>query len=173
MEEDKVILSIGQFIHRKGFDVLIKVTKHIAENKPELAGRLHLLLYGSIRNASLLSSIAIPYTFIGTVNGMDNINNIYRHADVVLSTSLYETLPGTLIEGQASGCVPVTFGNGGQADIVDHKRNGYIARYIDVADFAQGIEWAIDAGISRNALHNEVQQRFSASAVAQSYIELC
>ena len=157
----------------KGFDVLIKVTKHIAENKPELAGRLHLLLYGSIRNASLLSSIAIPYTFIGTVNGMDNINNIYRHADVVLSTSLYETLPGTLIEGQASGCVPVTFGNGGQADIVDHKRNGYIARYIDVADFAQGIEWAIDAGIRRNALHNEVQQRFSASAVAQSYIELC
>ena len=98
---------------------------------------------------------------------------IITDRDVVVSASRYETLPGTLIEGQASGCVPVTFGNGGQADIVDHRRTGYIARYIDIVDLADGIEWATECGIDRQALHHEVRTKFSAEAVAQSYIELC
>ena len=156
----------------KGFDLLLKVTKHIAEHKPALASRLHLLLYGAIRNEALLSEIAIPYTFIGQVNGMEAINSIYRHADVVLSTSRYESLGYTLIEGQASGCVPVTFGNGGQPDIVDHLRTGFIARYLSPESFAEGIEWAIDAPIARNDLHEEVRGRFSANNVAQAFIDL-
>lgn len=156
----------------KGFDLLIKVTRYIAHNKPSLASRLHLLLYGSIRDASLLNEIAIPYTFIGHVNGMDSINDIYCHADVVLSTSRYETLPGTLIEGQASGCVPVTFGNGGQTDIVEHLQTGYIAEYLSIESFADGIEWAISAPISRIELHEVVRGLFSANNVAQSFIDL-
>lgn len=32
MEEDYVILSIGQFIHRKGFDILLKAAKDLPEN---------------------------------------------------------------------------------------------------------------------------------------------
>ena len=156
----------------KGFDLLLKVTKHIAEHKPALASRLHLLLYGAIRNEALLSEIAIPYTFIGQVNGMEAINSIYRHADVVLSTSRYESLGYTLIEGQASGCVPVTFGNGGQPDIVDHLRTGFIADYLSPESFAEGIEWAIDAPIARNDLHEEVRGRFSANNVAQAFIDL-
>ena len=157
----------------KGLDLLIEACRHIAATKPHLAERLHLLLYGSIRDRSLLDKIAIGHTFVGQIDGLHNLNEIYRHADVVVSASRYETLPGTLIEGQASGCVPVTFGKGGQADIVDHRRTGYIARYIDIVDLADGIEWATECGIDRQALHHEVRTKFSAEAVAQSYIELC
>ena len=156
----------------KGFDLLIAITRHIAASKPQLASRLHLLLYGTIRNEALLRDIAIPYTFLGQVNGIDQLNNIYRHADVVLSTSRYETLPGTLIEGQASGCVPVTFGNGGQPDIVDHLRTGYIAHYLSPESFAEGIEWAINAPIARRDLHEEVRGLFSANNVAHAFITL-
>ncbi len=156
----------------KGFDQLIAIMRHIATSKPQLASRLHLLLYGAIRNEALLRDIAIPYTFIGPVNGTDRLNDIYRHADVVLSTSRYETLPGTLIEGQASGCVPVTFGNGGQPDIVDHLRTGYIADYLSPESFAEGIEWAIDAPITRHDLHEEVRGLFSANNVAHAFISL-
>lgn len=153
----------------KGFDQLISTSHYISKQKPELAKRLHLLLFGAIKDASLLDEIALPYSHLGMVS---DVASVYRHSDVVLSTSLYETLPGTLIEGQASGCLPVTFGKGGQADIVEHLKTGYIAEYKDPASIAEGIEWAIDANISREFLHSEVERNFASSMIAHQYIEL-
>lgn len=153
----------------KGFGLLIDTSQYIAKHMPELAQRLHLVLFGTIKDEALLNKIALPYTHLGLV---DDVSSVYSHADVVLSTSLYETLPGTLIEGQASGCVPVTFGQGGQADIVEHLKTGYIAEYKDPASVAQGIEWAIEAGIEREFLHKEVERKFASPKIAQQYIEL-
>ena len=154
----------------KGFDTLIDTTKNIASIMPDFAERLHLLLFGSIRDESLLEQIAIPYTHLGTVS---DVASVYAHADVVLSTSYYETLPTILIVGQASGCVPVTFGQGGQPDIVEHLKTGYIADYKDPASLAKGIEWAIDAPITRQQLRDEVERKFAATKVAQQFMELC
>jgi glycosyltransferase involved in cell wall biosynthesis len=153
----------------KGFDQLIAAIHYISEQKPELARRLHLLLFGAIKDSSLLNQLTLPYSYLGIVS---DVATVYSHGDVVLSTSLYETLPGTLIEGQASGCVPVTFGKGGQTDIVEHLKTGYIADYKDPASVAAGIEWAIDANVSREFLHNEVERKFAASKIALQYIEL-
>ena len=172
---ERTVIALGSRrldVAVKGFDQLIAVTRHIAEHRPELAARIHLLLYGDLHDRSLLQQIAVPVTHIGSVSGTRAINEVYRHADIVLSTALYENLPTTLIEGQASGAVPVTFGRGGQADIVDHCRNGYIARYCDAADVARGIEWAMEAAIDRRSLHDEVERRFSAPTIARKYLEL-
>ncbi|MBQ6279715.1 MAG: glycosyltransferase [Muribaculaceae bacterium] len=172
IDDDKKVIVMGAARLDdpvKGFDQLIAATKHVAEHKPELAQRLHLLLFGAIKDESLLDQIALPYTHLGVVN---DVARVYSHGDIVLSTSLYETLPGTLIEGQASGCVPVTFGMGGQPDIVDHLKTGYIAEYKDAASVAKGIEWAMGANVSRQFLHDEVERKFAASKIAQQYIEL-
>ena len=172
IEDDKKVVVMGAARlddQVKGFDQLIATTRHLAEHKPKLAQRLHLLLFGAIKDASLLEQMALPYTYLGIVS---DVTSVYAHGDVVLSTSLYETLPGTLIEGQASGCMPVTFGKGGQADIVEHLKTGYIAEYKDPASIAEGIEWAIDANISREFLHSEVERNFASSMIAHQYIEL-
>ncbi|MBR6489821.1 MAG: glycosyltransferase [Muribaculaceae bacterium] len=172
IERDKKVVVMGAARLDdtvKGFDQLIAATRHIAEHNAELAQRLHLLLFGVIKDASLLEKLALPYTHLGVV---DDVARVYAHGDVVLSTSLYETLPGTLIEGQASGCLPVTFGKGGQSDIVEHLKTGYIAEYKDPASVAKGIEWALEANISREFLHSEVERKFSAAKIAQQYIEL-
>jgi glycosyltransferase involved in cell wall biosynthesis len=156
----------------KGFKELIETTQYIADNKPELARKIHLVLYGDLHDKTLLSKIKIPCTYLGTIASTEQLSRLYRHSDIVLSTALYENLPGTLIEGQASGCVPVTFGMGGQADIVEHLKTGYIAEYKDPASVAQGIEWAIGADVSREFLHSEVERKFAASKIALQYIEL-
>lgn len=153
----------------KGFDTLIATTRHIASEMPDLTQRLHLLFFGGIKDASLLEQIALPYTHLGTVS---DVASVYAHGDVALSTSRYETLPTTLIEGQASGCMPVTFGRGGQADIVEHLHTGYIAVYNDPADMARGIAWAIDAPVTRQQLHEAVERKFAASIIARQYIQL-
>ena len=73
----------------------------------------------------------------------------------------------------AAGCVPVTFGRGGQADIVDHLDTGYIARYGDPVDFASGIEFALGcADEDRDRRSATVAERFSDDAVASEYIDL-
>lgn len=155
----------------KGFPILLSAIKWMKTHKPEIADKLHLVLFGDIRDASLLLEIDIPFTYLGRTS-TDKVKKLFANADVVLSSSLYETLPGTLIEGMAAGCVPVTFGNGGQGDIVEHMRTGYIARYKSHEDFACGIEWAINAGISRESLHNEMKKRFSPGSIVEKYLNL-
>ena len=153
----------------KGFPILLSAIKWLKTHKPEIADKLHLVLFGDIRDASLLLEIDIPFTYLGRIS-TDRVKKLFANADVVLSSSFYETLPGTLIEGMAAGCVPVTFGNGGQGDIVEHLRTGYIARYKSHEDFACGIEWAINAGISRESLHNEMKTRFSPTSIVEKYL---
>lgn len=155
----------------KGFPIMLGALKWLKAHRPEIAEKLHLILFGSIRDASLLLEIDIPFTYLGRINET-RVKEVLSHADMVLSSSLYETLPGTLIEGMAAGCVPVTFGNGGQSDIVEHLRTGYIAKYKSPEDFARGIEWAANAGIDRATLHREMEQRFSPNVVVNKYLTL-
>jgi len=156
----------------KGFDLFIAAMRYIADSRPALAQRLHIILYGDLRDHSLLEQIPIPLTYLGTVTSSERINELYRHSDVVVSTSRFENLPGTLIEGQASGCLPVTYGRGGQADIVDHLKSGFIAEFPSPASLADGISWAIDAGVDRAWLHGEVVRKFSSATIARQHIEL-
>ena len=89
---------------------------------------------------------------------------------MVVSPSLFETLPGTLIEGMESGAVPVAFDRGGQSDIIDHLTTGYLTPWSGDADtdgnaFADGILWALEAAHSSDTLqrmHTAVAERFSA-----------
>lgn len=155
----------------KGFPILLDSLKHLRDNNPTLAENVHLLLFGGIRDSSLLEKIEIPYTHLGVVDS-SKVGDILAHSDVILSTSLYESFGGTLVEGQAAGCVPVTFGNGGQPDIVEHLRTGYIAEYKSATDFARGIEWALKSGISRAFLHAESAKRFSPHTIVNKYLHL-
>ena len=174
MPLDKTVIIMGARRldeDNKGFPEMLETTQYIAAHRPELAKKIHFLLYGDIKDASLLEKIAVPYTYVGAVRA-NQLNELYRHSDIVLSTSLYENLPGTLIEGQASGCLPVTFGKGGQADIVDHLKSGYIADYKSASSVADGIEWAIANPADRAWLHHEVVRKFSADVVARQFIQL-
>ncbi|MDE5858684.1 MAG: glycosyltransferase, partial [Muribaculaceae bacterium] len=96
----------------------------------------------------------------------------YAAASVVVSSSLFETLPGTLIEGQAAGCIPVTFGRGGQRDIVQHLQNGYIAEYKNTRSLADGIIWALSSPLSRESLHEHVDKHFSSKIIAWRFMRL-
>lgn len=172
---DKIVMAIGAARlddEVKGFPILIEAMNEIAEHRKELASKLHLLLYGNIRNASLIDQIRLPHTYVGTLKDTAEIANLFQRADIVLSTSLFETLGGTIVEGSAAGCIPVTFGCGGQVDIVDHKINGYIADYLSPISIADGIEWAASKPLSRQLVHDNIEKKFSSATIADKYISL-
>lgn len=156
----------------KGLNYAIDALNYVFDNRPEMARDSLAVFFGSIRDRSLLDNLRFPHVYLGTVSDPKLLRNIYAAAKIVLSTSLYETLPGTLIEGQASGCLPVTFGRGGKSDIVTHLKDGYIARYKDAVSIADGLQWALSQNVDREELHESVRRRFAASSVAQRYIEL-
>ena len=100
---------------------MIEATNYIADNHHDEAKNLELKFFGNIRNTELLKKIRLPYKYLGPIAPTE-INKIYCSGDIVVSSSHFETLPTTLIEGLASGCLAVAFSHGGQADIITHKK---------------------------------------------------
>lgn len=127
---------------------------------------------GDIRRPELLEQLKIPYVHLGNITDSARLADIYAHCSVVISSSLFESLPSTLIEGMAAGVVPVGFGGDGRDEIIEHMQTGYLARKGAAADMAEGIKWAIDSNISREAQHAAAAERFDAPIIAQRYIDL-
>lgn len=150
----------------KGFDMAIDTLNRLTDEN------VAAVFFGELRNPALLERLRIPYVHLGPVGDKQAIHDLYAHADVVLSSSLCETLPGTLIEGMASGCVPVSFLSGGQSDIVDHGTTGYLASLGDTASLSEGIRLALTDGFDRSAIRATVTRRFSAPMIASRYIDL-
>ncbi len=163
----------------KGFPILIQATEELRRRHPELAERSRLTTFGNIRNPEAFDRLAIPHRHLGMLAGEENIRRVYAEADAIVSTSLYETLPGTLVEGLAYGAVPVSFSRGGQSDIVDHLSTGYLAEWNDdphlgARNIADGLAWAAEnAGEAiRKKMFGSARQRFDAPAVAERYVRL-
>ena len=163
----------------KGLPILIEATKTLRGMNPQLAGQVELVTFGGIRNASLLERIAIPHRHLGVVSGMENIRRVYEDCRAVVSASSWETLPGTLVEGEAWGAIPVAFDRGGQSDIVTHLHTGYLAEWSDDPveagrRLAVGIIWALESWSPEmcDKMLHEAQKKFGARQVALQYISL-
>ena len=115
----------------KDFPLLIESLNILKEIDPALASRTVITLFGSIRDASLIDRIPVKCDYRGMLHSQKEIADLYRKADIVISTSSYETLPGTLIEGQAYGCWPIAIDSGGQSDIIT---DGVTGRLLNLHD---------------------------------------
>lgn len=160
----------------KGFGLLVDALKHMIETNENCKDELHLALFGNIKSDKdrFLAQIPIPYTYFGIIDA-SKLQSLYSASDVAVSSSYYETFGQTLIEAQACGCMPVSWGNSGQVDIINHKYNGYLADYLSVDSLADGIRWALTEGketITREELRADVVSRFSEEIVAKEYINL-
>lgn len=161
----------------KGLPTLIGATEILSSIYPSIASRLELVTFGGLKNPNALDGIAIEHTHLGKVHP-SQIKKIYESADIVVSTSEWETLPGTLIEGQAWGCIPVALDHGGQSDIIDHLKTGYLASYSDdpqenAVSIAEGIIWASQAPEEvYHDMYKSVCDRFSEEVVAKKYLNL-
>lgn len=136
---------------------------------------IHAVLFGDLRDTSLLDSLKIPYTWLGPVDN-DRVQALMAHSDIVLSTSVWETLSGTLVEGIASGAAGVATDNGGQSDIITDGVTGYLANDRNPETIAGLIDRALStfdfSHEGRLARHAEMSRRFSASTIARRYLDL-
>lgn len=164
----------------KGLEVLKKALMVLADSCPEVADDLQLVTFGGYKFPDSLKGFAVSHEHLGFLKG-EEVKNAYKSSDIVVSTSDFETLPGTLVEGQAYGCIPVAIDHGGQRDIIDHLETGWLAQWSDsleerAANVAEGILWAYNNrhnSTLRKNMRNSVQKKFSAPEVAHRILSCC
>ena len=84
------------------------------------------------------------------IHNFNEINNdkilqkLYSAADVMIVPSKMETFGLAATEAMACGTPVVAFNNTGLADIMEHKKNGYLAELLDINDLAKGILWTFN-----------------------------
>lgn len=163
----------------KGLPILKKALQELCDRYPKESENMELITFGGVKNPESLEGFAIPSRHLGVLSGEDAIRKAYEDSNIVVSSSDFETLPGTLIEGQAYGCIPVAFDHGGQRDIIDHQKTGYLAEWNDdpsvrAGSLAEGILWAYRNVNNKELIgrmRQSVVQNFDAQNVARRLLQ--
>lgn len=112
----------------------------------------------------------IPYIY-----NVKEMAELYASVDAFVLPSLSENLPNTIMEAMACGTPCVGFEVGGIPEMIDHKVNGYLARYKDAADLAEGIKYVLSEENHERlstAARKKIIDCYSEKAVAERYIEI-
>ena len=100
--------------------------------------------------------------------------DLYSASDLYITPSLQENLPNTLMEAMACGTPCVGFNIGGIPEMIIHKENGYVAKYKDSEDFANGIIWSLfeaDYSSLSERAREKVVADYNQSKIAKQYLE--
>jgi len=137
--DNKKILLFGSATmtnSRKGFDLLINLFKHHKFKNHKL-----IIFGGKPKN---LDDLNIDHEYIGVLKDSYSLNMLYSAADVMLIPSRIEGFGLIGLEANSCGTPCVIFENTGPEDYTKHKKNGYVAKYLDINDYANGITWILD-----------------------------
>ena len=174
--EGRIILFVSQKVtdERKGISYFVEAVSQLAEQHPELKADTHIAILGAHADA-VASQLALPTHALGYLSDERQIVAVYNAADVFVTPSLEDNLPNTIMESMACGVPCVGFRVGGIPEMIDHRKNGYVAEFRNAADLARGIGWVLTEA-DRDALRSEalrkVKLSYSQSSVSLRYIEL-
>lgn len=148
---------------------------------PDLTRGLTVDFVGELRDRSVVKRLRVPYNLHGLLRP-EALREIYAGATAVISSSKYETMGATLMEGMAAGAIPVTYGDAGQTDIVTDGVNGFIAPTHTPASLSFALRCALetardldndpDSGFTPGRLHEDVARRFSPEVIARRILAL-
>ncbi len=172
IKENKVILSVGQFIYRKGFDILIKACRGLGpETGVYIIGGQATQEYIDLVNEYQLSNIH----FIGFKVSKE-LAKYYRAADLFVFPTR-EDVWGLVVNEAMSKGLPVISGNRciAAVELVKNAENGYLVQSEDIADFEEKIRLVInDAETMKkmSARSLEIIKDYTIEAMAKRHIEI-
>lgn len=153
---------------RKGVDYLIDALRLMDTSNIEL------VVFGQIK-ADMNELLPLPIHSMGYLCDEGKITMLYNAVDVFVTSSLEENLPNTIMESMACGTPCVGFHIGGIPEMIDHRLNGYVAKYKDSDDLAKGIQWVLENSDElnlSNASIRKVHDNYTEAIVAEKYISL-
>lgn len=152
----------------KGFDMLLDALKQLNKIDAEL------IIYGTDEDLSKYN-IPIPVHSLGYIQGDKQMAMLYNVADVMVVPSRSENLSNTIMESMSCGTPVVAFRIGGNGDMIDHKKNGYLAKEKDAEDLAKGITWCLshnEGNILGVCARAKVSNNYTITKVSEHYKKL-
>ena len=176
LPKDKKLILFGALSalsdERKGFPLLREALKYFSskENKD-----IELVIFGSSKPRNE-EGLGFKINYLGRLNDEISLALVYSSADVMIAPSIQDNLPNTIMESISCGTPVVAFNIGGIHDMIEHQKNGYLAKPFDTTDLAYGIKWVVEDNskwkkLSENA-REKVINEFDIVKVAKRYEDL-
>lgn len=163
-EGNKVFMFSAFSIHdpNKGLSELIKALESLHRSD------ITLLCVGQYTE---VPTSAIDIHCLGYVGDSNRLSQIYSLADYFIFPSFEESLGQTPIESMACGTPVVAFPTGIIPELIN-EQNGIICSDFTVEALADVIREAMEREYNREAIREDVVNRFSYDNIAQQYVEL-
>lgn len=124
-KDDFILIYVAEFIKRKNHKLIINILKKLKQKIPELKvlfiGRGELL--NECQQLVQDNNVKDIVSFLGYRN---DVNNLYKISNLLISSSIQEGLPVNIIEGMACGLPIICAKIRGQTDIIKQGRNGLL-----------------------------------------------
>jgi glycosyltransferase involved in cell wall biosynthesis len=158
---------------RKGFS-------HLQSGLEQLAAlgwnkHTRVIVFGTSESKQQSLS-GFPVQHIPPLQRDEDLAALYSAADVFVAPSLQDNLPNTVMEALACGTPCVAFDIGGMPDLIEHRKNGYLATPRDNESLARGIAWVLEDLSRWQQLSRQARafttEHFDLTAVAKQYTQL-
>ena len=168
--DGRKVIMFGAMIpgdERKGLDLLMKSLDLLD------ADRYRVIIFGNT-DSMKLSGIKQDCKVLGVLKGDRRLAEAYNMADVFVIPSKQENLSNAVTEAMSCGIPAVAFDIGGMSDMIEHKKDGYLAKPFDTEDLAAGIEYCVSHKDELGqAARLKIEKEFSMKLIGEEYVTLC
>lgn len=167
-QKEKLIIFVGRLEPVKGCDIFLRALALLRLDD------FKLLVLGSGPQKKSLQSLSAGLglknlEFLGSVS---DIQNYYKKAKIIVSSSRFEGLGNVLIESAFFDCIRVATPTAGALELLEDGKNGFISSDFSEQALAKAILKAINADESVLENTRAESEKFSLENIAKEWWEL-
>ncbi len=177
LPQDRQLVLFGAInatsAHLKGFNLLQPALQSLCGSGWH--DKIELIIFGSSQ-PDAQTEFGFKTHYLDKLSDDISLALVYAAADVFIAPSIQDNLPNTVMEAIACGIPCVAFSIGGMPEMIEHRKNGYLAQPFEVEDLAQGIAWVLENKERHQKLcaraRNKAEQEFTEELQARRYASL-
>ena len=167
-QKEKLIIFVGRLEYVKGCDIFLRALALLKLDDFKL-----LVLGGGSQKKSLQSlSAKLGLKNLEFLGSVSDIQNYYKKAKIIVSSSRFEGLGNVLIESAFFDCIRVATPTAGALELLEDGKNGFISSDFSEQALAKAILKAINADESVLENTRAESEKFSLENIAAKWWEL-
>jgi len=175
-EKAYFILAVGSLTRQKGYSLLFEALKILCTCNPSF----YLIVAGEGPLLEILQDLAARLDLtekIGFIGRCDQVPELMAAADVLVLSSLWEGLPGVVLEAMASSLPVVATAVGGVPELIIDGITGLLVKPENPGDLAGKLKMMMAmSSAERSALgqagYKKIEQEFSLVKMKEAYESL-
>ena len=167
-QKEKLIIFVGRLEYVKGCDIFLRALALLKLDDFKL-----LVLGGGSQKKNLQSlSAKLGLKNLEFLGSVSDIQNYYKKAKIIVSSSRFEGLGNALIESAFFDCIRVATPTAGALELLEDGKNGFISSDFSEQALAKAILKALSADESVLENTRAESEKFSLENIAAQWWEL-